>query len=297
MKVNLMSLEERKFEELCQSLLREEFSSFQPFSPPDQGMDGYDSGTKTLFQVYFPERAPRKDKVYGDLERAMTHGSACQRWVLLLPKNPTVPFFRWLKNEQQPRYPFVIDVWGKTEINRLLQNHPRVKEAYFPSEFRQELTRIARGKFPRAGDAGPGEEVDAEEAASLRNMMSKLAEEDAERTHRKPDYSREYNEFNKHFNLSSYDRLGKAKMQEAERYLEQKLHARRNPDPQYRKAARYKKAVKTVQRKLRIPDARYREILVGLTGKSSTTLMSFNELEAVYRDFQRRDGLAEVRNN
>src|SRR5437899_13056499 len=45
MKINLMALSEKRFEELCQSLLLEEYgSSFQAFSPPDQGMDGYDSG-------------------------------------------------------------------------------------------------------------------------------------------------------------------------------------------------------------------------------------------------------------
>jgi len=229
------------------------------------------------------------------MEKAKAHGSACQRWVLLLPKNPTVPFFRWLKNlGEEQNYPFKVDVWGKTEIARLLQKHRKVKEAYFPSELRQELKRIAEGKFPRAGDAAPGEEINAEEAAGLRATILKLAEEDAERRRRKPHYGGEYNEFNQHFNLSSYDRLPRARFEEAERHLEQKLYARRNTDPQFRKTARYKKAIKTVQRKLRIPDARYREILLGLTGKNSTTKMNFSELEIVYRDFQQRDGLAGV---
>src|SRR5437773_4406975 len=166
MKINLMALSEKRFEELCQSLLLEEYgSSFQAFSPPDQGMDGYDSGTQTIFQAYFPEYAPRRDKVQADMEKAKAHGSACQRWVLLLPKNPTVPFFRWLKNlGEEQNYPFKVDVWGKTEIARLLQKHRKVKEAYFPSELRQDLKRIAEGKFPRAGDAAPGADINAEEA-------------------------------------------------------------------------------------------------------------------------------------
>jgi hypothetical protein len=139
---NLLMLNEKSFEELCQALLREEFPRFQAFSASDLGMDGYDSDSDTIFQCYFPEREPRKDKVAADLEKANRQASACKRWILLLPKNPTAPFARWLRTDQQACYPFALEVWGKTEILRILRKHPIVKAQYFPSD----TERPARGR-------------------------------------------------------------------------------------------------------------------------------------------------------
>ena len=155
--MNLLLLEsERRFEEFCQALLREEFPRFQAFSPPDAGMDGYESDLQTIFQAYFPEGAPRRDKIRADLEKARQHRERCKRWVLLLPKNPTLALLRWLEKNEQPSCAFKIEVWGKTEISARLRKHPDVKEQFFPSEWRKELRRIAKGKGPCEGDAAPG---------------------------------------------------------------------------------------------------------------------------------------------
>ncbi len=74
MAVNLMLLDEKGFEEMCQALLGEEYPRFQAFSAPDLGMDGYDSDSRTVFQAYFPEREPRKDKILTDIEKAKAQG-------------------------------------------------------------------------------------------------------------------------------------------------------------------------------------------------------------------------------
>jgi hypothetical protein len=300
MAVNLLQLDEKRFEELCQALLSEEYSRFQALSAPDSGMDGYDSDSQTIFQAYYPEQAPRRDKIANDIEKAKQNEWACKRWVLLLPKNPTPSLLRWLEQEQQPLVPFSLKVWGKTQILALLRKYPKVREAYFPTDWRREFERVARGKTPRVGDAGPGEEVSPEQAAELRQLIVRLAEQEAERRHRKPrssDFGPEYGEFNSRFQLSSYDRLPASKFEEARRYLERKLYAKREREPQYLKRNRCRKGIHAIKRKLRMGDAEYRAVLLEVTGKDSTELMSIDELEHAFRRFQELQGLAETEIN
>ena len=143
---NLLMLNEKSFEELCQALLREEYQRFQAFSAPDFGMDGYDSDSGTIFQCYFPEREPRKDKVAADIEKAKRQGSICKKWTLLLPKNPSAPFARWLKNGPAGFLPFSAGGLGEDgNSSVLLRKHPQVMPPAPP--------RVPRGS-PELGTQG-----------------------------------------------------------------------------------------------------------------------------------------------
>jgi len=297
MHVNLSALEsEKRFEEFCQALLKEEFPRFQAFSAPDLGMDGYDSDSETIFQVYFPEQAPRKDKIGNDLEKAKVNSWPCKRWVLLLPKNPTPQFLQWFYRDQQPSFTFKLEVWGKAEILALLRKHPGVKEAYFPSELRTELRRLAKGKRPAVGDASPGDEISPEQAAELKALILRLAEQEAARKKRKPrgsDFGREYGEFNAHFKLSSYDRLPPSGFLEARRYLESKLYARRGGETRAQERSRLVAGIHAIQKKLRMGDATYRHWLLEITSKASTSDMDIDDLERIFKRFRNLQGLAE----
>src|SRR3954471_10295904 len=111
MRINLLHLESPAvFERFCQALLAEQFSRFQGFSQPDLGMDGYDSHSGTVFQVYFPERNPRRDKIAADLAKAKDHSWPCSRWVLLIPTNLTPHLMAWV-NQEQKSLPFRVEVW------------------------------------------------------------------------------------------------------------------------------------------------------------------------------------------
>jgi len=300
MPVNLLALEsEKKFEEFCQALLKEEFPRFQAFSAPDLGMDGYDSDSETIFQVYFPEQAPRKDKIRNDLEKAKSKTWACKRWVLLLPKNPTPQFLQWFYRDQQPSFPFKLEVWGKADILALLRKHPGVKEAYFPSELRTELRRLAKGKRPAAGDASPGDEVSPEQAAELKALILRLAEQEAARKKWKPrgsDFGREYGEFNAHFKLSSYDRLPSSRFLEGRRYLESKMYARRGGETRAQERNRLVAGIHAIQKKLGMGEGRYRQILLEAVGKTSTKDMDIDELGRVFKQLRYLQGLAEAEN-
>ena len=296
MPINLLALDsERRFEELCQSLLGEEFQRFQAFSAPDEGMDGYDSDTATIFQVYFPERAPLKEKIRADVAKARAHGNRCKRWVLLLPKNPTPALLNWLRNTEQPSCSFSIEVWGKNEILRLLRAHSSVREQFFPSQLRKELERLAKGKKPGAGDAETGQEVTTEQAQELRDLLTKVAEDEAARKKRKVrngDFQREYFEFNAHFRLSSYDRLPRREFEIGRTYLERKLYARRDREPRIRARQRLVSGIKAIQKELAMRDPEYRELLFQATGKRSTTDMDSQQLRRVLELLRYKQGVA-----
>lgn len=298
MRVNLLVFEsEKNFEEFCQALLKEELSHFQAFSAPDLGMDGYDQDSETIFQAYFPERAPRQDKIRNDLEKAKANSCPCKRWVLLLPKNATPPLLRWIYRDQQPLFPFTLEVWGRTEILALLRKHPKVREAYFPTELRVELQRLAKGKRPGARDAGPGEEVSPDQAAELKTIILRLAEQEAARKRRKPrssDFGREYGEFKSHFMLSSYDRLPSAVYLEARRYLESKLYARRGGETRAQERNRLVAGIHAIQKKLQMSDVRYRQTLVETAGRASSREMDIDEPKRVFQRFKYFQGLAEA---
>ena len=295
--VNLLRLDsEKRFEQLCQALLHAEFQLLHSFSAPDLGMDAYHQETGTIFQAYFPERSPRRDKIGADLAKAREQASVCRRWVLMIPKNPTPALQRWLCVKQQALCPFDIEIWGETRILELLRKHPAIKEEYFPSEWKQELRKLAKGKGPRAGDAAPGQEMSAEQCLELRDWITKLAEAEAKRKRRAPrptDYSREHIEFQSHYNVSTYSRLPAPQFFEAREYLEKKYHARRSGEPPSQKRNRFVNAIKAIQRKLGMGDQTYRRLLVDLTGKTSTTLMGLDELAKTFKHLKQLQGLSE----
>lgn len=292
--VNLISLDRGRFEELCQSLLREEFQRFQAFSAPDGGMDGYDSDTATIFQVYFPERAPLREKIRADIAKARVHGDKCKRWVLLIPKNPTPGLLDWLRSAEAPSCGFAIEVWGKNELLRLLRKHSGVHEQFFPSQLRKELGRLAMGRKPGTGDATTGLEITSEQAQELRELLTKLTQQDARQKSkmRSPDFQREYGEFNSHFHLSSYDRLPRSEFATARAYLERKLYARRGGEPKALTRQRLTSGIKAIQKELAMRDSTYRELLFEVTGKRSTVDMDMDELRRVLQLFRHKQGLA-----
>ena len=299
MPTNLVALNPATFERLCQALLTAELPRFQSFSSPDLGMDGYDQDSGTLFQIYFPEKSPRRDKIAADLAKGRNEAWPCKRWILLIPKNSTPGLLSWLA-QQEASLPFTVDVWGAARIGELLRKHPAVRDEYFPSEVQKELRRMACGKKPKRGDARPGQSMAAEQAAEVRQLIDKLVEEVATRKKRRPkpaDYAREFGEFNAHFELSSYDRLPATEFSSARQYLESKLYGRRTADTKKQRRNRCVAGIKAIQRDLGITDSSYRAILVRIIGRSSTTLMDLPELERVFEHFKHLQGQAVAAGN
>jgi hypothetical protein len=269
-----------------------ELSRFQPLSAPDYGMDGYDSDSRTIFQFYFPEGTPRRDKILKDLKKAEHEAWACTKWVLLLPKDPSASLWEWMAKTQK-NISFAIEIWGETQILRLLRKHPDIKEQFFPTELLREIRRVKNGKQPKNGDADFGKQITPEMAAELRQLISLIAEEEAtrrKRAARPGDYSREFGEFTAHFQLSSYDRLPSNHFVEARKYLEAKRFGRRQGETSSKGRTRYIAGIKAMQKDLKITDREYRRLLLEISGKYSTTEMDLASLRRVFEHFRHLQG-------
>ncbi|MGA3135552.1 MAG: hypothetical protein ABSC88_06125 [Terracidiphilus sp.] len=294
--VNLLELRDGgRFEVFCKALLKEQYPRFQGYSAPDSGMDGYDDLTETVFQFYFPERAPRKDKIVGDIRKVLASGGSFKAWVLIVPKDPTPHQTRWV-NDEFAGTPINGEIWGKTEIEKLLRVHSGVRTAFFPTEVRKAIQRLAKGKRPCFGDAEEWQAISADESHELRELIDKLVDESASQKRRKPitaDYSREYREFNSHFHLSSYDRLKRDDMGNARRYLEQKLHSRRRGESVARKRKRRTDGIHAIRQQLNLSEQDYRTELVTVTGLSSIRDMDAIQIELVFQHFRRKQELFE----
>jgi hypothetical protein len=289
--VNLLELREgMRFESFCKALLREKFPRFQGFSPPDGGIDGYDDESETVFQFYFPEGAPRKDKVIADIQKVLNSGGRFKAWVLILPKDPSPAQSAWVDTAFSGT-PIRREIWGKTQIEKLLRDFPAVRDEFFPTEVRRTIKRLAKGKKPCTGDAEEWQAINAEECEGLRELVESLAEEGAKRKRRKvlgSDYSREYGEFNSHFKLSAYDRLNRSLMGDARRYLEQKLYARRQGESKSGQRKRRIDGIHGIKQALRIDDAEYRRELLAITGSDSLRELNLEQLEMVFQRLKTR---------
>ena len=295
--MNLLELRVgERFESFCKALLTEHFARFQAFSAPDSGMDGYDADTETVFQFYFPERAPRKDKIVRDIQKILGSSSRPKAWVLIIPKDPSPPQISWVETalrESSIRG----EIWGATKIDQLLRVYPKVREEFFPTEIRRELRRLARGKKPCAGDADGLQVISSDESEELRQLITRLVEESATRTRRKPmpaDYSREYAEFTSHFKLSAYDRLNKAEMGAARRYLEQKFLARRKGETVVQTRQRHLDGIHAIANKLHLSKTEYRAELNAITGCTSLREMNIDQLACVFREFRKKQAELET---
>lgn len=289
--VNLLELREgTRFESFCKALLVEKYRRFQAFSPPDGGIDGYDDESETVFQFYFPEKEPRKSKIVADIQKVLHSGGHFKAWVLILPKDPSPTQLEWV-NTAFVGTTIQSSIWGKTQIEKLLRDYPAVRDAFFPTEVRKTIRRLAKGKKPCAGDAEEWQAINAEECAELKELIDRLAEESAKRKRRKVsggDFSREYGEFNSHFRLSSYGRLNRNLMGDARSHLEQKRYARRQGEPKTAQRQRRIDGIHGIKRALRIPETEYRRELMKVTGSDSLRAMSAEQLEAAFQYFKKK---------
>lgn len=295
--VNLLELKTgERFENFCKALLTAYCARFQAFSAPDSGVDGYDEDTETVFQFYFPERAPRKDKIVRDIQKILSSKSRPKAWVLLIPKDPSPAQKSWVETGLKDSL-IRGDIWGAAKIGQILRAYPRVREEFFPTEIRRELRRLAKGEKPRPGDADGLQAISSDESEELRQLMAGLAEESAARKRRKPvsaDYSRERGEFKSYFKLSSYDRLSKAEMGAARRYLQQKLLARRNGETKSQTRQRYLDGIHAIASKLHLSKPEYRGELNAITGCTSLSDMDMDQLALVFKEFRKRQGVLEA---
>ena len=76
-------------------------------------------------------------------------------------------------------------IWGETELNRILSMHPAIKDQFFKTE----SLKAKKKTTSRAGDAEEWQSISPEEAEEIRQHISGLVEESARRKRRRSNSS------------------------------------------------------------------------------------------------------------
>lgn len=302
-----------EFQQLCERLLARMFPEFHPVNQAggDAGIDGFATWGDQYFQFTHTRSNVPIKKVRTDLEKVKML-AGLKKWYFLCSQPLSVSTWRFIETEKAS-CPFEIVIWDGAVLKEHLSQQPDLVDEFFP-EFakkayegtqtvredikglRKAVTRV-RNRPPRPGDAHEGLEATEDEKQDIRDLIMQLAEEEARRRHQSgpgPYLAGEWGEFNRRFDLSSYDRLPKGRFEEAVGYLKQKLFSRRNNEPKYLTIERERKGIYGIAKGLGWSEARRRELYGQLTGKFHLGEMSRQEIHKVYEAMRRVSGRAQI---
>jgi len=140
--VDLKSMSHESFEELCHSLLSEEYGEiYKPVDGRggDQGIDGHTEDYSEVFQIKFYKSRPRPSTFVKDIEK-VTALAGLKSWTLIIPDNPTPRLYELIEKEKAVR-PFDVQVVGKTWILALLDKHESVRQHFFEEVAKEKSVR------------------------------------------------------------------------------------------------------------------------------------------------------------
>lgn len=301
-----------EFQQICERLLARLFPDFHAVNQAggDAGVDAFATWGELYFQFTHTHGNVALRKLRADLEK-IRQFKGLKKWYFLCSKPLSIATWRYI-GAQKAVCPFEIVIWDSAVLEQLLSEHPDIVDEFFPEyakkayegtqNIRNDISRLgkamtrARKKPPKPGDASEGLEIDENEKQDIRDLIMHLSEEEAQRRRRPSKDSvmfipGEWGEFNRHFELSSYDRLPKVKFEEAITYLKQKLFAKRNNEPKYLAIKRQRNGIHAIANSLGWTDEQRHAFYRELTTKGSLKQMSRQEIHKVYRAMRRiQDG-------
>jgi len=296
-----------EFQLLCERLLARMFPEFHPVNQAggDAGADGFATWGEEYFQFTHPKGNVALQKFRADLEKAKRF-QGLKKWHFLCSQSLSIKTWQFLE-AQRALCPFDIRIWDGARLKEELSRHPDLVDEFFPEfakkayegtqDIRKDLgglkstlTRV-RKKPPRQGDAPEGLAIDENEKQDIKDLIVQSAEEEARRRKHGRDsgpyLGGEWGEFNRRFQLSSYDRLPRVKFEEAISYLKQKLFAKRNNEPKYLTIERERKGIYGIAASLGWSEEQRRRFYFDLTAKDRLNAMTRQEIHKVFEAMRR----------
>lgn len=134
------SSRELNFSSLCSRLVLALDPCAQPVEGKggDEGVDtfiGAFDGKCVVFQhKYFLSTlaASQRRQIRKSLETSLSGERQIDRWVLMIPKDPTPAEIRWFRELQAAHPNTVLEWFGKTHLDDLLGKHPEIAKDYEP---------------------------------------------------------------------------------------------------------------------------------------------------------------------
>jgi hypothetical protein len=241
----------KEFQDLCERLLSRLYPEFHPVNQAggDQGIDGFSIWGSEFFQFTHTEGNVPLRKIRADLDKVRGY-QGLRKWHLLCSRSLSAQTWRFIE-AQRAACGFEIMIWDGSRLKEEVSRLPDLVDEFFPefakkayegtekiqtqiADVGEKLKMAIRGRsklHTRQGDATEGFEINEDEKKDILKWINELAENEPTRRRRKPNYQREWNEFNSHFDVSHYHRLPKEKFGLAIKYLRDKFYNRRNDEP------------------------------------------------------------------
>ena len=292
----------REFQELCERLLSRLYPDFHPVNQAggDQGIDGFSLWGSEFFQFTHTEGNVPLRKVRADLDKIRGF-QGLRKWHFLCSRPLSAQTWRFIES-QRAGCPFEIVIWDGARLKEEVSKQVDLVDEFFPeyakkayegtekiqtqiADVGEKLKKVIRDRNkgrPRPGDAAEGLEINDDERKDIQHWINELAEDEAVRTRRKPNYQREWNEFKNRFDVSHYHRLPREKFGEAITYLREKFYARRNEEPLYRRVEQAVRGIYGIAKALGLSEDQRRTFYIRQTGKDHLSKMTRKEKIKVY---------------
>ena len=300
--INLQTLTDEAFAGLCHRLLLEVHGTrYQPVAGEggDSGIDGFMEDYSVVYQIKFFKTRPRPGTFLKDMDK-VAHLPGLKRWVLVIPADPTNRLCQLIA-EEKARRPFDVDVKGRTWILSLLDKYEHVRESFFPQvakeasvqkllvqsehkaqkheELLKEIKReIKSKKSSKSSVERPLDSLSPEHQRDITDEIKRIERA----TKGKYSFNRILAQLKNKYNVSNWYLIKDFQYGEIMAWLNRYYHGVQESSispSQMRKSLQG--VIKAQQKMLGLRDSEYRELLLEITGKSSTTQMDAIELERV----------------
>lgn len=300
--IDLQTMTDKVFAGLCNRLLLEVHGTcYQPVAGEggDSGIDGFIEGFSIVYQFKFFKVRPRPATFLKDIDK-VAHLPGLKHWVLVIPSDPTRRLYQLIAQEKARR-PFDVEVKGKTWIVSLLDKYEHIRESFFPElakeasvqklltqsenkakkheQLLKEIKREIKSKKPtKTSVECPPDSLSPEHQRDISDEVERIVRI----TKGKYSYARIFAQLRNKFNVKHWHLIKDVRYGEVMAWLNRYYHGvQESPmSPSLRRKS-LQGVIKTQQKMLGLSDREYRELLLEITGKSSTTQMDATELERV----------------
>ncbi len=306
-KIDLKTLTDETFVELCHALLSKEHGeTYRPVdgSGGDRGIDGYTQDYFVVYQIKFYKSRPRPATFVREIDKVVSL-SGLRTWVLVIPDDPTPKLNELIAREKAIRQ-FDVQVVGKTWILTLLDKHESVRNRFFAQSAKEEsvqnildftkfrarkstqehkdirreirnLKQTVERKKPSPISVGrPPDCITPQHEREIKDEIRKIVE-----ANKGESFKKIFRQLKNRYVVANWHLIPDQNFGDILSWLHRYHHAVKDTVTPEKKKNQLKGIIKSQQKALGLSDKQYRALLMNLVNKSSTTQMDIKELDKV----------------